>query len=506
MLHPTIFTLLSTTKKAPTPDQNAIKQAAWDAIAALADYGHGVVQTTNGQGGVYKETALTNLCASGDECMGLKAFGANKPSPANLLYGGNLTLTPTSALCWWKDQGNITSLAPIYFDKGNWDRYLRMWNGPPNTSYYESNPGAFGAKTQPVDMFMCVRWIPQINDEGFGGIKVLTNNTEKLSFIDSYTPDITLANGVAYNHYVDTLLRIQVKADNTYQVWMNGVSVGTGSGIAFSTTEEWWGTNSHVLGLHVRYRMWKYGAFSPTDVATIEANTQTIWPWNTKPSYPLLTELFYGDATVFNSTTKTWTLGLGKTSVFSGGNGIEGTHKYDWWYYQGGDATLFPSADGVLTNIRKIPCSVNIVTMGAGNSVTMISIDGVNMMSSSVSWTTDLATTAAAIVSNINAFQSGYLARYSAGTGTIQFHPKGLGCNAYKTDAVTITGSGFSPTKIDAPRGKNLVRTTYAATGQIFDGIAGTNAIQIMGIAYPFDSIGTPGDPLPSRIINDNIA
>ena len=143
--------------------------------------------------------------------------------------------------------------------------------------------------------------------------------------------------------------------------------------------------------------------------------------------------------------------------------------------------------------------------MSSGNSVTQISIDGFNLISGSVSWTTDLATTAAAIVSNINANQTAYFAKF-AGTGTIQFHPQGVGCNAYHINAVTITGSGFSPTKLDAPRSQDFVRTTYAVNGQIFSGKEGTNAISVMGVCFPFDSIGTAGTPLISRDIHDNIA
>lgn len=480
------------------------RQSLWDAIASTAHYGNSVFPVTGGGGGAYKETAITNLCASGDECMGLKAFGSSKPTPSNLLFAGSTALHPDNALVIWKDFGNVNNLAPLYINDGGWDRYLRFWNGPPNIQYLESNPGAFTVKVQPVDMYMLVRWIPQINDEGFGGIKVLTNNTEKLSFIDSYTPDITLANGSAYNHYTDSLLRVQVKADNTWQVWINGVSKGTGSGVAFSTTEEWWGTNSHVLGLHVRFRMWVYGAFSAGDVATIEANAQRIWPWTAKPTYPLLTELYYGDATTWDGSAKSWRMGRGKTVVFSGGNGVEGTHKFMWYYFEGGDATLFPSADGILTNIRQVPSSAFINTMASGNSLTQVSIDGTNLMSAPVTWTTDLATTAAAIVSNINAFQSGFLAVYK-GTGTIQFHPKGVGCNAYHTNAVTVTGSGFTPTKLDAPRSQDLVRTTYAVNGQIWFGKEGTNAISVMGVCFPFDSAGTAGTPLISRDIKDNI-
>ena len=46
------------------------------------------------------------------------------------------------------------------------------------------------------------------------------------------------------------------------------------------------------------------------------------------------------------------------------------------------------------------------LTGGAAGSVDMITVDGVNIMSGSVAFTTDLPTTAAAVASNINAYSS----------------------------------------------------------------------------------------------------
>lgn len=485
----------------------AIRQAAWDAIVALADYGHGVMSATSGGGGCYKETSVTNLCANGDECMGLKAFGNLQPTALKLIYKGNLALTPSNALIWWKDFGNTTSLAPLYIDRGGGDKYLRMLNGPVNTSYYETDPGSISPNVvHPVDFIMAFRYVPHTPDEGVNRIKTLgsTVATERISAIDGYTPNLTTANGVTYNYYIDNILRVLVRADGTWQIWVNGVSKATGTGGTFSTNEWIWGTSSHVQQCHMRYNLVKFGEFSSTDIASIYANSQTIWPWQ-KPSYPFLTEVYYGDNSTFDGTAKAWTVGLGKTPVFTGGTGTAGTHKYLWYWFDSIDTTLFPSADGVLTNVRQIPCSANISTMVAGNSVTQMSIDGFNLMSGAVSFATSATATADAIVSNINANQTKFLAQRRA-TATILLHPKGVGCNAYATNAITITASGFSPTKLDAPRGITLSRPAYAVTGQVFDGHQGDNIMKVMWVVIPVDSNGVEGEALPSRAIPDNIA
>lgn len=494
-------TLINTNRSTTHLASDVLKQAAWDTIALLVDLGHGPV-TTSGAGGYFKETTLVTQCIDGDVCLGLRSFGINKPNLHNLPFAGSQTITPTNGLVWFKDY----AVNPQFIDKGNWDKFLRFFNGPPNVAYYETNPGSVSPNIlQPLDYIIGLRYIPHTPDEGVNRIKPMgsTTATEHLTIFDGYSPDIILANGVTLPYYIDCVLRVLLKANGNWEVWVNGVSQGTGTGVAFSTNEWIYGTNSHAMYCHIRYQLAKFGEFSAGDISAIYANSQQIWPW-TKPTYPFITELYWGDSTTWDGTAKSWRAGRGKTTVFTGGNGIAGTHRYMWYYFQSTDSTLFPSVDGVLTNHRQVPSSVDVSAIAAGNSVTQISIDGFNLMSSSVTFATSATATADAIVTNINANQTKYLAQRRA-TGTILFHPIGLGCNNYSLNAVTITASGFSPTKIDAPRGQDLVRTSYATTGQIWDGIGGNNTTSVACIVYPFDSIGTPGEPIPTRWIPDNI-
>lgn len=485
------------------------KQAAWDAIAAISDLGHGVGVTTGGDGGCFRDIGLTSICTGNDECLGLKSFGINKPNTHNLGYLGNTSLTPSNALVWFKDLTQNT-LAPRYIDRGNWDRYLECYNGPPNICYYETASSISPNKIQPIDFVLALRYLPQTADEGVNRIKMIQQPaTQKLSAIDGWSPAITLANGNHYPFYQDCVVRVLVRADNTWQVWINGVSLGTGTGGSFLTNEWIWGTNSHVLGCHLRYNIVKFGEFTSGEIASIYLNSQIIWPWNVVPKFPYIQEIHYGDASTFDSTLKIWTPGRGKTVVFSGGSGVEGTSLHMWYCFSSTDSVLYPSADGVLTNHRPIPGTFNISTIASGNSLTQVSINtytgSLNLLSAPISFNTSATITADDIVTNINTNQNRFLARKTS-TSTIQLYPIGLGCNNYATNAITLTASGFTPTKVDPPRGASLNRTTYAVAGQIFDGIAGNGTTKIMRVTLPVDSLGTAGPWIPTAWILDNIA
>lgn len=489
------------------------KQALWDAVAnhAEVDYGHGPSVTGGGNGGMFFDTAVTTPATNDGEVKSLKAFGQNKPSPANLVYKGTTALTPTNALLWWKDLRN--TMYPTYFDFGNFNKGLRMINGALNTTYFESDPGSFTAKVRPIDLIYVFVYLPDIADEGFNGIKSIAH--DHVSFIDGYSPDINLTGGnpAVYNYkpYERNIVRLNIDGAGNFKVWINTVPDATdsnptfsGSGIVWTTTEWWWGTNSHVLTSYLHTFFTKFGTFSSAAIASIYSNLLQIWPLG-KPAYPLITEMYYADASTWDGTGKAWRQGRGKSTVFSGGNGVAGTHRYMWYYFDSGDATLFPSGDGVLTNHRQVPGSVSIATMAGGNSLDQVSVDGFNLMSAPVAFSVNVATTADLIVTNINAAQTKYFAQHRASSGVILLHPIGLGCNNYSAGVVTPSATGFTPTKIDYPRAQDLVRTTFAGAGQIFSGVAGAGTIRIKGITFPFDSVATPGEPIPSGWILDNI-
>lgn len=482
---------------------NVSKQAAFDAIIATADLAHAVVQTSDGQCGAYKETAGTNLCASGDEIKFLKSGGKNKPSTHNLPYAGNTSLTPTNAKVWFKDL-TANNIGPRYIDNGNWDRFAEIYNGPPNVCYFET-AGSFTAKTQPIDFIMGLVYLPQTADEGTNRIKATgAPATQKLEFIDGVTPDIVLANGNNYIPYQDNVVRMLIRADNTWEAWINGVLKGSGTGRSFSTTEWIWGTNSHALGMHLRYNIAKFGEFTAGEINTIYTNSQLIWPWGQDVKFPYIKEIYYGDATNFDATLNQWTPGRGKTRAFVGGTGVEGATTNTWFIFDSSDPGRYPAADGVLTNHEKIPGSVNVTAIGPGDFVNQISVDGAPLMSGAVAYTTSVTATADLVVANINATQTSFEAVRTS-TGTIRLYAVGLGCNNYALDAISFSVTGFTMTKVDPPRGATLDRDDYAVDGQVFDGKEGTGVIKISCVTDPVDNAGVHGPRQAMAWTLDNI-
>lgn len=100
------------------------------------------------------------------------------------------------------------------------------------------------------------------------------------------------------------------------------------------------------------------------------------------------------------------------------------------------------------------------LTGGAGGSVDMITVDGVNIMSGSVAFTTNLATTATAVASNINAHTSSpeYTAAAVGTTITISAaSAAGSDPNGY---ALVVTTTTITTTKTDMAGGSYALTTS----------------------------------------------
>ena len=104
------------------------------------------------------------------------------------------------------------------------------------------------------------------------------------------------------------------------------------------------GTNSHVMSNHFRAVMFKRGShFTEAELEVIHANTHALWPRDQLPSFPYLRGAHTNNSTTWDRETKTW---APSTGTFTGGNGEEGTHQYQWYYFDANDSTL--SAKGPL--------------------------------------------------------------------------------------------------------------------------------------------------------------
>lgn len=465
-----------------------IKQQAFDDIAALADFFISPIPTSGGDGGAFTDTGLTNRVSNGDEILGYKGFGLNPPSVTNLPFNGNL-INKSSALVWYKEFNSGTRIVPRYVDRGNFDRYAVFNNGPLATSYYET-PGSATNITHPIDIIFALRHTPCVGNE--------TMHNWKDDGVIRYNAGTALISSTPFDEFKDGVARVKIIAGGAWTMWWKGVQIASGTGTTFSATEWILGTSSHVSAHHFRYLMYKFGSFTDDEVNTIYTKSQICFPW-ALPTYPFKSNMWQSGNTAFDNTINGWRAGHGRTPVFSGGNGIEGTHLFQWYYWDSNDSTLFPSSDGLLTNHRQIPGTINLSTMDSGDNITAVMMDGVNIMTGTVTYTTSTSNTAALLVANINAAQSNFLAVQRS--SVVRIYALN---NNYRPDVLTATVSGFSPTIISTPRVGYINCTTYNLAGQIYDGHLSDSSIYVAWVMTPRDSAGTEGEPFLSQWINRN--
>lgn len=463
---------------------NEQKQTAFDYIASISDHVIAVVKTSGGSGGVYSDAALTTDAVNGNNVLAIKAFGNNPGSVVNMPHANPTGFPVSSALVWWKDisgSSSITATLKVY-DK--FERFIDIKNAPLGVNQWETNPGSLSSnKVNPVDCIFELAYSPGVSYESLAVPLLWKDEGGVLRVGGMLTSQAT-------PYYTRNIYRFKIDGSGNGQVWLNGVSIFTTTGQSYSTNEFTLGTNSHTpfSKFYCSFTNFGTNGYSNDQVSDIYSKLNVIWPTG-NPSYPVLTDMWQGGFNSWNGTA--WQPGRTYTPVFTGGTGTAGTHLYQWYYWDANDATLFPSADQELTNHRQIPTSIDITSMASGNNVSVISIDGVNLMSSTVTWATSSTATAAAIVSNINAAQSNYLAVQR--TSSIQIHPVN---NNYRLDVIAFTASGFTPTIVQSGKSSTLTGSTYNVLGQIYNGHFTDATIKTMCIITPRDSNGVLGEPI----------
>jgi hypothetical protein len=296
----------------------------------------------------------------------------------------------------------------------------------------------------------------------------------------------------------DNMIRYKIDASGNAEIWLNGVSVATGSR-TFSTTERRLGSSSHVLTHNVRAVFMKFGTFTAGELTTLETNSNILWPRTGTYPYPYVTNNYQNTSSQWNGTAKQWEPGRNLTPVFQGGNGTLGTAEYYWVYWSSSDVTRFPVLNK-LDEHYQVPGSIHISTVDTGDAINSVSVDGVVITSGTVNFNTDATTTATDLATNINGFQTRYFAR--ASSTAVQISDNNM---TFDPGVITFSTTGFTATKVDPPRGQFLNRNTYAVTGQIFSGVAGNGTTQVMRISRWFDSVGYAGDPWQTKWHLDNI-
>jgi hypothetical protein len=481
--------LVATSSSAVSKPVINLQQDAFDYIASQADFFLSPIPTSSGQGGAFTDTGLTTRVVDGDEILGFKGFGLSPPSIVNLPFNGAL-IDKSDALVWYNALGNGTHIAARYADRGNFDKYAVFHNGPIAASYYETQPGSTTSITHPIDIIFALRHTPNVSNE--------TMHNWKDDNVIRFNSNTALTSSTPYSEFIDCVVRVRILSDGTWVMWKNGTQIASGSGTTFSTIEWILGTSSHVSAHHFRYIMYKYGAFTDEQVTLIYAKSQICFPW-TVPAYPFKSNMWQSGNTAFDNSINGWRAGYGRTPVFTGGNGVEGTHTFQWFYFDSNDDDLFPSSDGLLTNHRQIPGTINLSTMDDGDVVTLVEMDGVDITDTPITYTTSTSNTAALLVAEINSTQDNFLAVQRG--SVVRIHALD---NNYRPDVVTATVTGFTPTIISTPRVGYINCTTYNATGQIYDGHLSDASIWVAWVMTPKDSNGTAGEPFLSQWVSRN--
>lgn len=117
------------------------------------------------------------------------------------------------------------------------------------------------------------------------------------------------------------------------------------------------------------------------------------------------------------------------------------------------------------------------LTGGAAGSVDMIDVDGVNIMSGAVPFNTDLSTTAADVVTDINGFSATYTATNVGAIITIEAVTPGPQENGL---VVTVTSTTITTTNTDMAGGSNALTSSTQNRWMfqyMYDGSTGQNSI-----------------------------
>lgn len=476
---------------------DAAKQSQFDAITALGHYVVTPIPSATLQGGAFKDQALTQRASLNDDVtLGLRAFGSNPFSITTLPFTGTV-LNKSSFNVWNNNRNSSTFLAPYFRDRGGFDKWLHFDNSVLGSANFETNPGSISpAMARPIDIVFALRYIPRISFEGSGLFK------DQGGIIRFAATTGALDASVGFNNYEDQVIRVFIDASGAWQMWKNNVSVGSGTGANLTENEVLIGTVSHVMGHHFRYLMFKRGsAFTAGELNTIYTNSQAVWPW-AKPTYPLIDNLYQGGFGILSG--NKYIPGNGRVTTFTGGNGTEDVSRREvkCFYVDTNDATLFPGGDVPFASNRQVPCTLNINTMSSGNTVNQITMDGVNLLSSPVPFNTNVATTAANIVSAINSGpQSANFFGYIK-NNVVQVH---ILNNNYRPDVLAASVSGFTATIIQTVRVINgLDKTVHNGAGQIFDGYPFNGTIRVFWEITPYDTNGMKGEPIvtDASIIN----
>jgi hypothetical protein len=312
---------------------NAAPEALWAELLAL-DGMHWVYRASD------TYTDGDGAASSGDPVLFIEAIGNNIPTVSRLEWKSpyDYSVEPV----WYADLGP----RPAYIDRGDGDEYVRFINGL--ASNFETEPGQLSpreAMGEDFHFIQCFRTMPGASYEGSvtGGFawKDRTGDGNQIGLAVAGYDFILGPSGTITEWGRDNIVEIRLFANGDAEFWLNGERIIEHSFpelVESGMREFTLGTNSHVMSNHFRAVMFKRGNhFTEAELEVIYANTHALWPREQLPSFPYLEGASTNHYTTWDSDTKTW---APSTGTFSGGNGEEGTHQYQWYYFDKNDSSF----------------------------------------------------------------------------------------------------------------------------------------------------------------------
>ncbi|MGC6430168.1 MAG: hypothetical protein ACON5F_03910 [Jejuia sp.] len=328
------------------------KQELWDDIKILADIYYESWDT-------YREDdALYNTpVGHGD------GVGSWKPKGPNVIPNSDLVWTesksgqpdiPTGYQWWSPESSGI--VRSVYFDNGNWDRYVNIPNGFPQR--WQSYPG-WTDLSDTHDFIYIFRPMPgNLFETLFNNVKIFDRGRLAYYIPESSYPNTGRSSGntpvysdLFAGEYVfseenqapilgeDAIMRVQRDYNSgQIRIWINdqkAIDFVATPGIDFKN-EFTIGTNSHPFSHHLRALLIKNnGAFTKEEYDKILKNSNLIWTRNVKPEFPYLTNVFsFNGGLHFKPEASVWDIEpILKNATFSGGNGVSGNHTIQWYYW-----------------------------------------------------------------------------------------------------------------------------------------------------------------------------
>ncbi len=290
--------------------------------------------------------------SDGDPVLFFEAIGNNIPTISTLEWKGAYDYSLEQV--WYADLGP----SPAYIDRGGGDEYVRFINGL--ASNFETEPGQLSpreAMGEDFHFIHCFRSMPGAHYEGAvtGGFSWKDRMGDGNQIGLAVVSDFVLGpSGKVTKWGEDNILEIRLFADGDGELWLNGERIiehNFPDLVSNGLHEFILGTNSHVMSNHFRAAMLKRGShFTEAELEVIYDNTHALWPRDQLPSFPYLEGAYPNTASTWDGDTKTW---APPTGTFSGGDGEEGTHQYQWYYWDATDPAF--SADNPLRSHLPIP-------------------------------------------------------------------------------------------------------------------------------------------------------